>query len=48
MIMTTTYISEKGARCTECVDFLLRVALEDLIHLQLEKLITKVEEQRSH
>ena len=53
VLMPTTYLSEKRFPClvelktkkrnaVECVDLLIRVALEGLIHPQFEKLAVKV------
>jgi len=55
VIMTIMYMSKKGFSClvqlktkkVKCVDSFMRVALEKLIHPQLEKLITEVQEQPS-
>ena len=38
----------KKRKALKCVDILMRGALEEMIRLRLEKLITKVQEHPSH
>jgi len=41
-------LKTKTRNALKCIDSLLRMAVEELIHLQFEKLTTKVREQFSN